>query len=406
MDQRIQQALMAEARAEAERSWREGGIPVGAVLAREDGTVVARGHNQRVQSGDPTSHGETQCIRNAGRRRDWSELTLVTTLSPCPMCAGTAVLLGFRRVLIGERRSYRGAEHWLQEAGISVDCLDDAESLALMQRLQAEKPELWREDIGLPPAAMTATQAMPTPTLTPTPTPTPKMPPALDFDGDYGRTYRSTIRNAVPGYDSLMEISAAALTQAAPQATSLLVVGPGAGEELAPILAALPAARVTLLEPSQQMAEACRAAIAAAGADGRCELLPEGLAPGRPPAGAPFDAVVCLNVLHLLPPTEQEALLASLAGCVAAGGCLVLGAHSEPRDGASLGLLLEVAASRLRQRGLDPALIERLLASRDTLVFSLDQDRLQACLTAAGLTPPLLLQQALLSRLWLSRRLA
>ncbi|MFM2122439.1 MAG: hypothetical protein RLZZ589_876 [Cyanobacteriota bacterium] len=143
--------LMAEARAEAELSWGEGGIPVGAVLAREDGTVVARGHNQRVQSGDPTSHGETQCIRNAGRRRDWRDLTLVTTLSPCPMCAGTAVLLGFRRVLIGERRSYQGAEAWLQEAGIGVDCLDDGACLALMQRLQRQRPDLWREDIGLPP---------------------------------------------------------------------------------------------------------------------------------------------------------------------------------------------------------------------------------------------------------------
>ena len=143
---------MAEARAEAERSWNEGGIPVGAVLATEDGTVLARGHNQRVQSGDPTSHGETQCIRNAGRRRDWRQLTLVTTLSPCPMCAGTAVLLGFRRVLIGERRSFQGAEAWLQDAGISVDCLDDAACVALMDRLQRQKPELWREDIGLPPA--------------------------------------------------------------------------------------------------------------------------------------------------------------------------------------------------------------------------------------------------------------
>jgi cytosine deaminase len=151
MDRTTMERLMAEARSEAERSWSEGGIPVGAVLATEDGTVVARGHNQRVQSGDPTSHGETQCIRNAGRRRDWRELTLVTTLSPCPMCAGTAVLLGFRRVLIGERHSFQGAEGWLQEAGIAVECLDDAASVALMDRLQCEKPELWREDIGLPP---------------------------------------------------------------------------------------------------------------------------------------------------------------------------------------------------------------------------------------------------------------
>ena len=85
--------------------------------AREDGTIVARGHNRRVQDGDPTSHGETQCIRNAGRRRDWRDLTLVTTLSPCPMCA-------------------------------EVDCLDDPACLALMTRMQAEQPDLWSEDIG------------------------------------------------------------------------------------------------------------------------------------------------------------------------------------------------------------------------------------------------------------------
>lgn len=150
MERSTMQQLMAQARDEAEASWREGGVPVGALLAREDGTVVARGHNRRVQNGDPTSHGETQCIRNAGRRRDWQELTLVTTLSPCPMCAGTAVLLGFRRVLIGERRSYQGAETWLQEAGIAVECLDDAGCEALMERMQRERPELWREDIGLP----------------------------------------------------------------------------------------------------------------------------------------------------------------------------------------------------------------------------------------------------------------
>lgn len=155
MNRSTMEQLMQLARAEAELSWSEGGIPVGAVLAREDGTVVARGHNQRVQSGDPTSHGETQCIRNAGRRRDWRELTLVTTLSPCPMCAGTAVLLGFRRVLIGERRSYSGAEGWLREAGIGVDCLDDNGCVELMQRLQRQRPELWREDIGLPPASNT-----------------------------------------------------------------------------------------------------------------------------------------------------------------------------------------------------------------------------------------------------------
>ncbi len=121
----------------------EGGIPIGAVLAKETGEVLARGHNQRVQCGDPTSHGETQCIRNAGRRRVWGELILVTTLSPCPMCAGMAVLLGLRR-------SFQGAEAWLREAGIAVECLDDPHCVAPMERMQREKSEPWREDIGLP----------------------------------------------------------------------------------------------------------------------------------------------------------------------------------------------------------------------------------------------------------------
>lgn len=105
-------------------------------MACEDGRIVARGHNCRVQHGDPTSHGETECIRSAGRRRDWRKLTLVTILSPCPMCAGTAVLLGLRRVVIGERRSYRGAEDWLHQAGIAVECLDDPACMALMERMQ------------------------------------------------------------------------------------------------------------------------------------------------------------------------------------------------------------------------------------------------------------------------------
>ena len=148
IDRSTMQRLVDAARTEAEQGWSEGGIPIGAVLAQEDGTIVARGHNQRVQSSDPTSHGETQCIRNAGRRRDWRELTLVTTLSPCPMCAGTAVLLGFRRVVIVERRTFQGAEAWLEQAGIEVKCLDDPGCEQLMRTMQEQKPELWTEDIG------------------------------------------------------------------------------------------------------------------------------------------------------------------------------------------------------------------------------------------------------------------
>ena len=132
----------------AEKGWSEGGIPIGSVLMTETGEIVARGHNERVQTGDPTAHAEMVCLRDAGRRRDWSELTLVSTLSPCPMCTGTAVLYRVRRVVIGENSTFLGAEHWLHESGIEKTVLHDRRCQALMRRLQEEKPDLWAEDIG------------------------------------------------------------------------------------------------------------------------------------------------------------------------------------------------------------------------------------------------------------------
>ena len=234
--------------------------------------------------------------------------------------------------------------------------------------------------------------------------PDPRTGPRLDFDGDYGRTYRNSIRSSIPGYDSLIEISAAALRQSVPGAGSLLVVGPGLGEELLPVLQALPQARLTLLEPSLQMGEACLELLAQAGAAERCQLLHQGLEPGLPPVAAPFEAVMCHNVLHLMAAERQEALLHTLATCLAPGGALVLSAHSEPADREEREALLAVAITRLRLRGLEPQVIEQLIASRDSLVFLVDQQRLEACLAGAGLRPPLLLQRSLFSRLWLSRR--
>lgn len=227
---------------------------------------------------------------------------------------------------------------------------------------------------------------------------------SLDFDGEYGRAYRQRIRSSVPGYDAMLEIAAAAMAMAAGSAGSVLVVGPGPGEELEPLLAALPAARFTLLEPSEQMREACAARIAAAGASERCRLLAQGLEAGATPPGGPFDAVLCLNVLHLMPPERQRPLLHSLAASVPAGGALLLSAHSESASGAAFDGLMAVARSRLRQLGLSEALIEQLMASRNTLVFSLEHSLLEAVLAEAGMEPPLLLQQSLFSRLWLCRR--
>jgi cytosine deaminase len=134
---------------QAEKSWDEGGIPIGSVLVDESGAIVARGHNQRVQSGDPTAHAEVVCIRTAGRRRDWSSLTLVSTLSPCPMCSGTAILFRIPRVVVGEHRTFMGAEGLMRESGIDVTVLDDPRCVSLMERLQDEMPDLWAEDIGL-----------------------------------------------------------------------------------------------------------------------------------------------------------------------------------------------------------------------------------------------------------------
>lgn len=133
---------------QAEKGWREGGIPIGSVLLDASGMIVARGHNQRVQSGDPTAHAEVDCIRKAGRRRDWRRLTLVSTLSPCPMCSGTAILFKIPRVIIGENRTFLGAEEWMQRQGIHLQVVDDPRCIALMERLQREKPDLWAEDIG------------------------------------------------------------------------------------------------------------------------------------------------------------------------------------------------------------------------------------------------------------------
>jgi cytosine deaminase len=118
------------------------------VLVDREGLIVARGHNERVQQGDPTAHAEMVCIRHAGRRRDWKALTLVSTLSPCSMCSGTAILFRIPRVIVGENRTFRGAEDWMKAQGMDVIVLDDERCVALMERLQREKADLWAEDIG------------------------------------------------------------------------------------------------------------------------------------------------------------------------------------------------------------------------------------------------------------------
>jgi len=142
-------ALLQEALQEAKIGLREGGLPIGSALADRAGRVVARGHNLRVQTGDPTAHAETVCIRNAGRRRDWHELTLVSTLSPCIMCTGTALLYRIPRVIVGENRNFLGAEDLFRSRGVELVVVDDPECIQLMAEFVRQHPDLWNEDIGL-----------------------------------------------------------------------------------------------------------------------------------------------------------------------------------------------------------------------------------------------------------------
>ncbi len=143
------QGLVHEAYLEALKGYKEGGLPIGSVLADKTGKIVARGRNLRVQTGDPTAHAEVACLRAAGRRRDWPELTLVSSLSPCVMCTGTTLLYRIPRVIVGENKNFLGAEDLFAARGVALTVLQDPDCIELMARFVREKPDLWNEDIGL-----------------------------------------------------------------------------------------------------------------------------------------------------------------------------------------------------------------------------------------------------------------
>lgn len=140
---------MARAIEQAQKSFDEGGLPIGAVLVRGD-KIIGYGHNQRIQHGDPIAHGEMDCIKNAGRQSTYADTTLYTTLSPCLMCAGTIAQFKIPRVVIGENKTFGGNEKFLEDQGISVALLNDPDCQRLMQRFIAEYPDVWQEDIGMP----------------------------------------------------------------------------------------------------------------------------------------------------------------------------------------------------------------------------------------------------------------
>ena len=141
--------FLAAAIEEARKGLAEGGIPIGSVLMI-DGKIVGRGHNRRVQRDSVVLHAEMDCLENAGRlrARDYRRATLYSTLSPCDMCSGAALLYGIRRIVVGENRTFAGPEEYLRSRGVALTIVDDAECYGLMQQFVAKHPELWSEDIG------------------------------------------------------------------------------------------------------------------------------------------------------------------------------------------------------------------------------------------------------------------
>jgi cytosine/creatinine deaminase len=140
--------LLTVALAEARAGAAEGGIPIGAALYRRDGTLLGRGHNRRVQDGDPSAHGETDAFRRAGRQTNYRHTIMVTTLAPCWYCSGLIRQFNIGGVVVGESRTFRGAIDWLRGAGVEVVDLDSDECAALMTRFIKERPDVWYEDIG------------------------------------------------------------------------------------------------------------------------------------------------------------------------------------------------------------------------------------------------------------------
>ncbi|MCX4455986.1 nucleoside deaminase [Streptomyces sp. NBC_01728] len=148
IDQAQARAWLSTAVAEARAGLAEGGIPIGAALYGADGTLLGRGHNRRVQDGDPSMHAETSAFRAAGRQRSYRGTTMVTTLSPCWYCSGLVRQFGISRVVVGEAETFHGGHDWLAEHGVEIVLLDDPECTALMRDFIKDNPALWNEDIG------------------------------------------------------------------------------------------------------------------------------------------------------------------------------------------------------------------------------------------------------------------
>jgi cytosine deaminase len=139
---------MKEAITEAMLGFDEGGIPIGSVLVKS-GKIIGRGHNRRVQDNDPVTHAEIDCLRNAGRVKDYQNTVLYSTLMPCYLCAGAVVQFGIKKVVAGDSRTFPGARDFMEHHGVEVIDLNLKECQQLMKDFIEKKPLLWNEDIGI-----------------------------------------------------------------------------------------------------------------------------------------------------------------------------------------------------------------------------------------------------------------
>jgi cytosine deaminase len=147
-DRKLYESMLAVALEEARYGRAEGGIPIGAALFTRSGELISRGHNRRIQQGDPSIHGETDAFRRAGRQRSYRNLVMVTTLAPCWYCSGLVRQFRIGTVVVGESRTFSGGVAWLRDNGIEVIDLDNPDCRALLESYIAQHPEIWNEDIG------------------------------------------------------------------------------------------------------------------------------------------------------------------------------------------------------------------------------------------------------------------
>ncbi len=140
--------MLAVAIEEARLGLSEGGIPIGAALFDGGGKLLGRGHNRRVQDGDPSVHGETDAFRKAGRQRSYRDTIMVTTLAPCWYCSGLVRQFGIGTVVVGESVNFQGGVEWLRENGVEVIDLASAECVEMLGNFMKANPEVWNEDIG------------------------------------------------------------------------------------------------------------------------------------------------------------------------------------------------------------------------------------------------------------------